>query len=138
MTTLACFATAAPSIAGMPAASASASLAASQKAEATARHALARSIVDRLAPEARNLGLVAEWKVATLNKLMMHSTAELREIAKAGTYAGILDAADRGAVRRKALGSTTEDLVYKPVTPCRFVDTRIVGGKISPTRAFDL
>ncbi|MEO5764118.1 MAG: hypothetical protein ABIR52_02325, partial [Casimicrobiaceae bacterium] len=42
------------------------------------------------------------------------------------------------AVRRKALGSTTEDLVYKPVTPCRFVDTRIVGGKISPTRAFDL
>jgi len=111
---------------------------ASQRDEAIARHALARAMVERLAPEASQLGLRTEWREATLNKLMMHSTSELREIAKSGTYAGILAAADRGVLRRKALGSTTQDLVYKPVTPCRFIDTRIVGGKISPTRSFDI
>lgn len=121
-----------------PATGAKPTISASQRDEATARHTLARAIVERLAPEAAQLGLRAEWREATLNKLMLHPTAELQEIAKGATYASVLQASDRNSVRRKALGSTTEDLVYKPVTPCRFVDTRIVGGKISPTRSFDI
>lgn len=38
----------------------------------------------------------------------------------------------------KALGSTTGDLVFTPVTPCRIVDTRVAGGVISAnsSRAF--
>lgn len=42
----------------------------------------------------------------------------------------------RGAT--KALGSTTRDLVFTPVTPCRIVDTRVAGGAINAdsSRAF--
>ena len=38
----------------------------------------------------------------------------------------------------KALGSTTRDLVFTPVTPCRIVDTRVAGGAIASnsSRAF--
>lgn len=35
------------------------------------------------------------------------------------------------AIGRKALGSTTGDLVFTAVTPCRIVDTRVAGGPIS-------
>ena len=42
----------------------------------------------------------------------------------------------RGAT--KVLGSTTGDLVFTPVTPCRIVDTRVAGGAINAnsSRAF--
>lgn len=41
-------------------------------------------------------------------------------------------------VGAKALGSTTGDLVYTPVVPCRILDTRVVGGPITAggTRSF--
>jgi hypothetical protein len=35
------------------------------------------------------------------------------------------------------LGQTTSELVYIPIAPCRFIDTRNVGGPISGTRAYD-
>ncbi len=38
---------------------------------------------------------------------------------------------DAAAIGAKALGSTTGDLVYTAVTPCRIVDTRVAGGPIS-------
>ena len=43
-----------------------------------------------------------------------------------------------GAAAPKALGSPGVDLVYTPLTPCRIVDTRIVGGPIgaNETRSF--
>jgi hypothetical protein len=40
----------------------------------------------------------------------------------------------------KALGDAAEDLVFVPVTPCRIIDTRVVGGPIAAdgTRNFDI
>jgi hypothetical protein len=32
----------------------------------------------------------------------------------------------------KALGSTTTDLVYRPITPCRYIDTRVLGTPVEP------
>ncbi|MFZ5638500.1 MAG: hypothetical protein ACOY82_18130 [Pseudomonadota bacterium] len=45
---------------------------------------------------------------------------------------------DAAAIGGKALGSTTGDLVFTAVTPCRIVDTRVAGGAISAnsSRAF--
>ncbi len=39
----------------------------------------------------------------------------------------------------KAIGDTTQDLVYTPVVPCRIVDTRAAGGALQPMapRVFD-
>ncbi len=49
-----------------------------------------------------------------------------------------LAAKDVAAIGTKALGSTTGDLVFTAVTPCRIVDTRVAGGPISAnsSRAF--
>jgi len=32
----------------------------------------------------------------------------------------------------KALGSTTSDLVYRPIIPCRYIDTRVLGTPVEP------
>jgi len=37
----------------------------------------------------------------------------------------------------KTLGSTTSDLVFTPVTPCRIVDTRVAGGPVGSNSARD-
>jgi len=36
-----------------------------------------------------------------------------------------------GLVKPKALGSPGSDLVYTPLTPCRIIDTRVVGGALT-------
>jgi hypothetical protein len=38
---------------------------------------------------------------------------------------------DNGGLGLNALGDSQADLVYTPVTPCRIIDTRIVGGVIA-------
>jgi hypothetical protein len=80
----------------------------------------------------------------------------LRRAAEARSFAGMNDAllapsapaatlnpvavSDPKAIDTKALGDPDKDLVYVPVTPCRILDTRIVGGPIPANsfRDFDL
>ncbi len=52
--------------------------------------------------------------------------------------AGAVGTKDLAAVGAKLLGSTTNDLVFTPVTPCRLADTRISGGPLTAdgTRSF--
>lgn len=46
---------------------------------------------------------------------------------------------DKSTSSPAALGSPSDDLVYKPIAPCRFVDTRVAGpGKLSGSRSFDI
>ncbi len=80
----------------------------------------------------------------------------LRKAAEARSFAGMNDALlapsaptatltptaapGAGAIATKALGDPDKDLVYVPVTPCRILDTRVVGGPIPANsfRDFDL
>jgi hypothetical protein len=75
----------------------------------------------------------------------------LQRAAEARTFAAMNDAllalsspagmsAPRSASGAKALGDPDRDLVYVPVTPCRILDTRVVGGPIPANsfRDFDL
>jgi hypothetical protein len=75
----------------------------------------------------------------------------LRRAAEADSFAAMNDAllaapsptatlASAPAPGTKALGDPDKDLVYVPVTPCRILDTRIVGGPIPANsfRDFDL
>ncbi len=115
-------------------------LSAAQKAEAVGRMDLAKRIIAGLEAEAAQMGLAPEWKQATMNILLSNSSSKLAQIVKMGGYQATMEAATtgKGLVTPKAIGSTTEDLIFKPWTPCRFVDTRIVGGKIAGTRGYDL
>lgn len=56
-----------------------------------------------------------------------------------GKVSRALDMTAAGAVSPQALGDTTADLVYTPITPCRMFDTRNAGGALSAnvTRTFD-
>lgn len=73
----------------------------------------------------------------------------LRKAAEARSFAAMNDALLTGSAPAaalaptggaKALGDPDRDLVYVPVTPCRILDTRIVGGPIPANsfRDFDL
>ena len=113
---------------------------AKQVAEAKERFALAQQIVARLAPDAERLGLAPEWRQATLTLLLTSGSAKLAMIAKSGgSYPQVIaQANDRTAAVTKDLGDTDFDLTFVPFTPCRYIDTRNVGGKISGIRTFDL
>jgi hypothetical protein len=62
--------------------------------------------------------------------------------ARGGTARRLNAAIQSGALTRptKALGDVARDLVFVPVTPCRIIDTRVVGGPIAAdgTRNFDI
>ena len=79
------------------------------------------------------------------------SLPSLRKAAEARSFAAMNDAllaapspaatlVSASASGTKALGDPDKDLVYVPVTPCRILDTRIVGGPIPANsfRDFDL
>ena len=112
-----------------------------QRAEIQQRFELAKGIVQRLKPDAARLGLAQGWERATLTMLLMQPASVLMEANAARDYAGVMAVTSRARVETKALGNPSSDLVFKPFTPCRFLDTRNVGGKLVPlpaARAFDI
>ena len=60
------------------------------------------------------------------------------QVIDAHAAAGIPGRPELQAMAAKVLGSTTGDLVFTPVTPCRIFDTRVAGGVIGAggTRSF--
>jgi hypothetical protein len=75
-----------------------------------------------------------QWMREALYRLPL---AQVKTIRPSGNVRATTEAIDRAAVQAKALGSSSSDLVYFPFTPCRFIDTRNVGGKITGARGFD-
>ena len=104
------------------------------------RIATTMRLVDRFEPEARALGRASGWRQATVDALLSLSLAELRHVEHSATSADSLPAAISAANDDpQLLGDPTADLVYTPVTPCRFSDTRVIGGKIATGfRGYDM
>ena len=103
------------------------------------RIATAMRMVDRFEPEARALGRSSGWRQATISALLSLSLAELRHVEQRADNADALPAAISAASSDPTLlGDPGSDLVYTPVTPCRFSDTRVIGGKIDGFRGYDL
>ncbi len=80
------------------------------------------------------------WMQESLYKLPV---AKLRAMGAPSGY----DAAASAIAQARAdmardgiakLGQASTELVYYPISPCRFIDTRNVGGKIVGSRTFDL
>ena len=103
------------------------------------RIAAATAIVNRFEQEARSLGRDAGWRKATLDSLLSLPLSQLervRQIAHTADAvpAAIADAADDPQL----LGDPDSDLVYTPLPPCRFVDTRIIAGRFVGFREYDI
>lgn len=82
----------------------------------------------------------ATLKAADISNLERAITASSYEAMSAGLMGRTLADVSRpkAGVVGKALGSSGSDLVYTPITPCRIVDTRLVGGALAAqsTRSF--
>jgi hypothetical protein len=66
------------------------------------------------------------------------SLEQIQAMGIPGSYPATVNAMSSVKTTMKALGSASTDLVYRPITPCRYIDTRNVGGTISGFRDFDL
>jgi hypothetical protein len=77
----------------------------------------------------------ARWMRESLYQLPL---AQIKTIQPSGNSQATSDAILRASkVDTKALGSASSDLVFRPWAPCRYIDTRNVGGKITGARGYD-
>ncbi|MEP6938231.1 MAG: hypothetical protein ABI846_00585 [Rudaea sp.] len=111
----------------------------SQRDRLEEKLALTRRILEHVNADATMKGATPEWREGLAASLYGLSNETLRRIEPTLTT---LDeahtaAASPQAAREKALGDAGNDLVFTPITPCRFIDTRNVGGAISSVRVFD-
>jgi hypothetical protein len=75
------------------------------------------------------------WLMETMYRM---PTAQLRAVGVHATPEATIAAISKAAKTPLKLGQASTELVYYPITPCRYIDTRNVGGPLSGTRAFDL
>jgi hypothetical protein len=132
-----------------------------QAQEMRVRVQLAETIARHVEADALTKGASESWRIGLLSSLYNTPSENLRDIAAS---ARTLDAAqmqaaaavihananvspvttrsgaapeNTAAAAPKSLGSVTDSLVFTPITPCRFIDTRVVGGPIGSPRDFD-
>ena len=114
---------------------------AEQRLRVDARIAAASAIVNRLQAEALALGRAPSWREVTYQSLLALPLHRLRRVDEQATSVDALAAALAEPVTDPpSLGSDIDDLVYKPIVPCRYIDTRNVAGKITGgvARGYDI
>jgi len=100
-----------------------------QKANVRERVAVAMRILDRHEAEAKAQGLREGWRQAQLEALLPLSLDSLRSVESAPDLESLSAAVAAETIEPMSLGSTGEDLVYTPITPCRYIDTRNAGAR---------
>ena len=105
-----------------------------------ARIALATGILNRLEGDAQSRRLQSGWRRGTLQTLLPLSLAALQQVEQRAHNLDALATATREAAEDpNLLGDPSADLVYTPITPCRFIDTRFyAAGPINGLRSFDV
>ncbi|MBS0583659.1 MAG: tail fiber domain-containing protein [Proteobacteria bacterium] len=128
-----------PRTAGVPV------LSMAQSEEMRARIELAHSIVQNVAADAAGKRAREDWPVGLSSVLYATPSATLRAIAASASTldeAHAMARADalhgvRPVAEANSFGSASDSLIFTPITPCRFIDTRNVGGGIVAPRQFD-
>jgi hypothetical protein len=87
--------------------------------------------------------LTAERQRWLLESLYQMPLAQLRAMRPSGSIDGITNEMTKAKavmpkLEQPALGGLTSELVYIPIAPCRYIDTRNVGGPIVGSRGIDL
>jgi hypothetical protein len=62
----------------------------------------------------------------------------LRSLPSPTSYAQATRDVVQAREANPAIGASSTELVYYPITPCRYIDTRAVGGPITTSRTYDL
>jgi hypothetical protein len=119
-------------------AAAGAKITAAQRARLNEKLSIVSRLVANMEAGAKAEGLASGWRQAAMSALFSLSNetlASVTNISSPSQLPAAITAAKR--VTPKALGDSTQDLVYTPITPCRYIDTRNVGGRINGTRSYD-
>ncbi|MFT3791940.1 MAG: hypothetical protein QM741_12895 [Rudaea sp.] len=144
-----------------PASASKYKLNAAQLAEAQARVQLANTIAQNVAADAKAKSLGDDWRtnllgtlyntpssalsgmstsISTLDQALSQANAAQQQAAAAKVSASTSAAGHASSAEdtTEALGSSSYDLVFTPMTPCRWIDTRVTGGAIGSTaRVYD-
>jgi hypothetical protein len=81
--------------------------------------------------------VTADYRIWLLESMYAMPLAQLRAIQSQGHEATV-KAIVKAAKTPAKLGQASTELVYYPITPCRYIDTRSVGGPLNVSRQFDL
>jgi hypothetical protein len=104
------------------------SLSTAQQAEIDARVKLADTIVANVAADAKAQGLPDTWRITLLSKLYATRSVDLQNMAnRMASVKEAHQAVQAAQAPSPALITTagaTADLVFTPIAPCRFIDTR--------------
>jgi hypothetical protein len=111
-----------------------------QLARLTEKAELIRQIFKAAQPDMRGRHVSPESQRWLLESLYQMPLQQIRSMGMPGTFSGAANAMiqTKSMMTTKALGDTTQDLVYKAFVPCRYIDTRNVDGKINGVRGYDL
>jgi hypothetical protein len=109
---------------------------AAQRAEVARRYDLAKRIVERVSANAGPEGVAPAERASLLVTLLTQPAERLAALSGAPERGALLS--ELAKPMPKLLGDASNDLVFKPFTPCRYIDTRNVGGKIAGIRTYDL
>jgi hypothetical protein len=93
------------------------------------------SAIDRGADAASVTASNVVWMRQMLYTLPME---QLRALQTPASYAQATQSVIAARDANPALGSFSNELVYYPITPCRYIDTRAVGGLLNGSRTYDL
>src|SRR6266478_1218616 len=111
-----------------------------QLARVAEKAELIRQIFSATQPDMRTKRVSPESQRWLLESLYQMPLEQIRAMGISSTFSATVNAMSysKGMFKPKALGDTDQDLIYKPFVPCRYIDTRNVGGKISSPRGFDI
>jgi len=110
-----------------------------QRARLAERLQLVDQIVRVVDADLRASTTAAEQRKWLQEALYTMSLEKLRALGVPTTFVAASDAIVRAQkTTEKAIGDASTDLVYRPITPCRYIDTRNVGGPITSPRSYDL
>jgi hypothetical protein len=111
---------------------------AAQRDQTIDRVTRAQAIVARMEPQARAKGLSSEWRRALLEALLPLGAEALGRVE---SHAPSLDLLAETIVELKddptLIGDPNKDLMFTPIAPCRYIDTRNAVGKIAGVRAYN-
>jgi hypothetical protein len=101
-------------------------------ARAQQKLAHAQQVADRFSAQAKEQGLNENWRLTLIGDLMKGSEDQFARVENAASLIHAIGAATALAHeaglstggQAKDLGTTTSDLVFVPISPCRIVDTR--------------
>jgi len=117
---------------------ASSQVTAEQRAMLAEKLRLVEQIVRSVEPDMQARQLGAEPRRWMLESLYSMPLAQVRLMGGHGSFDALSKAIATAAKPAAKLGQLSSELVYFPINPCRFIDTRNVGGPIVGSRQFDL